>query len=68
MKQEILYREAAREMLLSGVNKLADVVASTLGPSGHNVILNLEKSIKNHSTTTTHEIHFKTIYLFTSTA
>lgn len=45
MKQEILYREAAREVLLSGVNKLADVVASTLGPSGHNVILNLESGI-----------------------
>lgn len=45
MKQEILYRESAREVLLSGVNKLADVVASTLGPSGHNVILNLESGI-----------------------
>ena len=45
MKQEILYREAAREVLLSGVNKLADVVVSTLGPSGHNVILNLESGI-----------------------
>ena len=45
MKQDILYREAAREVLLSGVNKLADVVASTLGPSGHNVILNLESGI-----------------------
>lgn len=42
MKQEILYKQEAREKLLSGVNKLADVVASSLGPSGHNVILDLE--------------------------
>lgn len=39
MKQEIRYGKEAREALRSGVNKLADVVASTLGPSGHNVIL-----------------------------
>lgn len=42
MSQEILYKGEAREKLLGGVNKLADVVASTLGPSGHSVILDLE--------------------------
>lgn len=42
MKQEINYGKDTREKLLAGVEKLADVVASTLGPSGHNVILNLE--------------------------
>lgn len=42
MKQEILYKKEAREKLLAGVDKLANVVASTLGPSGHNVILDLE--------------------------
>lgn len=41
MKQEIMYSKEAREKLLTGVNKLADVVSSTLGPSGHNVILDL---------------------------
>ena len=39
MKQEIKYGAEAREKLLAGAQKLADVVASTLGPSGHNVIL-----------------------------
>lgn len=39
MKQEIKYGAEAREKLLTGAQKLADVVASTLGPSGHNVIL-----------------------------
>lgn len=42
MKQEIKYSVEAREKLLAGVNKLADVVSSTLGPSGHNVILKLD--------------------------
>lgn len=42
MNQKILYGGEAREQLLEGVNALANVVASTLGPSGHNVILDLE--------------------------
>lgn len=41
MEQKILYTAEARKKLLNGVNKLADVVQSTLGPSGHNVILDL---------------------------
>lgn len=42
MKQTILYSKEAREKLLNGVKALAGVVSSTLGPSGHSVILDLE--------------------------
>lgn len=40
--KEIIFEEAARDMLLAGIRKLADVVAFTLGPKGRNV--GLEKS------------------------
>ncbi len=40
--KEIIFEEQAREFLLSGIKKLADVVAVTLGPKGRNV--GLEKS------------------------
>ena len=40
--KEIIFEEEARELLLSGIKKLADVVAFTLGPKGRNV--GLEKS------------------------
>jgi chaperonin GroEL len=40
--KEIIFEEAARELLLNGIKKLADVVAFTLGPKGRNV--GLEKS------------------------
>ncbi len=40
--KEIIFEEAAREKLLTGIKKLADVVAFTLGPKGRNV--GLEKS------------------------
>ena len=39
MSDHILYGEEIRQKLLSGANKLADAVASTLGPRGQNVIL-----------------------------
>ena len=39
MAKQLLYDDQARKRLLRGVDKLADVVAVTLGPSGHNVIL-----------------------------
>lgn len=35
--KEIIFEEQAREMLLKGIKKLADVVAVTLGPKGRNV-------------------------------
>ena len=40
--KEIIFEEEARELLLAGIKKLADVVAFTLGPKGRNV--GLEKS------------------------
>jgi len=39
MAKLIVYGEQAREKLLKGVNKLADAVATTLGPKGRNVAL-----------------------------
>ncbi len=35
--KEIIFEEEARELLLNGIRKLADVVAFTLGPKGRNV-------------------------------
>jgi chaperonin GroEL len=37
--KQLLYEDSARRRLLRGVDKLADLVAVTLGPTGHNVIL-----------------------------
>ena len=39
MAKQIKYGEDARQAILKGVNKLADVVKVTLGPKGRNVIL-----------------------------
>ncbi len=39
MAKQIIYKEEARQKLLSGVNQLADAVATTLGPKGRNVAL-----------------------------
>lgn len=35
--KEIIFEESARDLLLTGIKKLADVVAFTLGPKGRNV-------------------------------
>lgn len=40
MAKQLLFDDAARRKILDGVNKLADVVAVTMGPTGKNVILN----------------------------
>jgi len=40
--KEIIFEEQARELLLSGIRQIADVVAFTIGPRGKNV--GLEKS------------------------
>ena len=40
--KEIVYQEQARNLILTGVNALADAVKVTLGPKGRNVVL--EKS------------------------
>jgi len=39
MAKQLIYAENAREKLLSGVNKLANAVATTLGPKGRNVAI-----------------------------
>ncbi|MCL5435223.1 MAG: chaperonin GroEL [Patescibacteria group bacterium] len=39
MAKQIKYSQEARELLLKGVNQLADAVATTLGPKGRNVAL-----------------------------
>lgn len=39
MAKQIIYSEEARKKLLSGVNKLASAVATTLGPKGRNVAI-----------------------------
>lgn len=39
MAKQLLYSEDARKKLLAGVNKLADAVATTLGPKGRNVAI-----------------------------
>ncbi len=40
MAKQLLFDDHARSRMLRGVNKLADVVAVTMGPTGRNVILN----------------------------
>src|SRR5919204_4061457 len=40
--KEIVYQEKARNLVLAGVNSLADAVKVTLGPRGRNVVI--EKS------------------------
>ena len=39
MAKQILYGEESRQMMLRGVNQLADAVMITLGPRGRNVLL-----------------------------
>ena len=40
MAKQLLFDDAARAKMLAGVDKLADAVAITLGPTGRNVIIN----------------------------
>ncbi|MGA2223683.1 MAG: TCP-1/cpn60 chaperonin family protein, partial [Syntrophobacteraceae bacterium] len=42
MAKQLIYDTKARELLLNGVNTLADAVKVTLGPKGRNVVI--EKS------------------------
>src|ERR1700722_5131899 len=63
--KEIIFEEQAREMLLKGIKKLADVVSVTLGPKGRNV--GLEKSwgsptITNDGNSILKDITFKNQY------
>lgn len=43
-EQKIILGQEVRDKLLDGAKLLADVVTSTLGPSGHSVILDLDQS------------------------
>jgi chaperonin GroEL len=47
--KEIVYQEQARNLILAGVNALADAVKVTLGPKGRNVVL--EKSFGSPTVT-----------------
>ncbi len=47
--KEIAYQETARNLILNGVNALADAVKVTLGPKGRNVVL--EKSFGSPTVT-----------------
>jgi len=47
--KEIVYQEAARNLILNGVNTLADAVKVTLGPKGRNVVI--EKSFGSPTVT-----------------
>src|SRR5437899_2217888 len=50
MAKQLLYTDEARKKLLSGADKLAHAVGSTLGPTGRNVII--EKSFRGPTVTT----------------
>src|SRR6056300_429731 len=49
MSKKILFSDEAREKLATGVDKLADAVTATLGPSGRNVII--EQDMGNPTST-----------------
>jgi len=40
MAKQLLFDDHARQRMLRGINKLADAVATTMGPTGRNVIIN----------------------------
>lgn len=40
MAKQLIFDDYARQRMLKGVNKLADAVAVTMGPTGRNVIIN----------------------------
>lgn len=47
MAKKVLYNEEARKALLKGVDQLADAVKITLGPKGHNVVLDKKYGAPN---------------------
>lgn len=62
MAKELRFGPQARELLLSGVDKLAEAVKSTLGPKGRNVILEQitgSPDVTNDGVTIAREIHLK---------
>jgi chaperonin GroEL len=62
MAKELRFGEEARALLLAGVDQLAEVVKSTLGPKGRNVILEKitgSPVVTNDGVTIAREIHLK---------
>ena len=62
MAKELRFGTTARGLLLSGVDKLAEAVKSTLGPKGRNVILEKITGtpvVTNDGVTIAREIHLK---------
>jgi chaperonin GroEL len=65
MAKELRFDAEARELLRSGVDKLANTIRTTLGPKGRNVIL--EKitgtpTVTNDGVTIAREIHLKNVF------
>ncbi|MFD4191507.1 chaperonin GroEL [Amycolatopsis thermoflava] len=62
MAKELRFGADARDLLLSGVDKLAEAVKSTLGPKGRNVIIEKitgSPVVTNDGVTIAREIHLK---------
>jgi chaperonin GroEL len=62
MAKELRFGADARDLLLAGVDKLAEAVKSTLGPKGRNVILEKitgSPVVTNDGVTIAREIHLK---------
>ena len=62
MAKELRFGEQARELMLAGVDQLAEAVKSTLGPKGRNVILEKitgSPVVTNDGVTIAREIHLK---------
>ncbi|MFD1049620.1 chaperonin GroEL, partial [Kibdelosporangium lantanae] len=62
MAKELRFGSEARDLLLAGVDKLAEAVKSTLGPKGRNVIIEKitgSPVVTNDGVTIAREIHLK---------
>ncbi|HEV7979935.1 chaperonin GroEL [Amycolatopsis sp.] len=62
MAKELRFGSEARDLLLSGVDKLAEAVKSTLGPKGRNVIIEKitgSPVVTNDGVTIAREVHLK---------
>src|SRR6266571_3157550 len=62
MAKELRFSDEARELLMAGVDKLAEAVKSTRGPKGRNVILEKltgSPVVTNDGVTIAREIHLK---------
>jgi chaperonin GroEL len=62
MAKELRFGEEARNLLLAGVDQLAEAVKSTLGPKGRNVVLEKitgSPVVTNDGVTIAREIHLK---------